>query len=489
MSKKISSLIIKENSTIKEAMRCIGRGQLGIALIINANNNLMGVVTDRDVRQALLEGKDFRFPVRKIMTTNPVTAPEGITATELSEMFLAKRVNQIPVVDKEKRVVDIVTLSEFKNIHLSAPDITHKEVEIVNKVLATSLLSIGPKIKEFEEKIAAFVGTKYAIGVNSGTSGLHLCMRSLNIKDGDEVITTPFSFIASANCILFERARPVFVDIDERTLCIDPNRIEEKITPRTKAILPVHIFGHPCQMDKIMQIAEKYNLTVIEDACEAIGAEFKGRKVGSYGNVSVFAFYPNKQITTAEGGMIVTDDTEIASVCRSMRNQGRDEDDQNWSPYIRLGYNYRMNELSAALGVVQIGRIEEILKKRQEIAEIYNKKLSKIKGIITPYTAPETKVSWFVYVIRLDPKKFSESDRDTITNKLNAKGIACRAYFPPIHLQSLYVEMFGYKKGDFPITERISSLTLALPFYNNLKERQIGYVCEHLEKVVNNIGD
>ncbi len=253
--------------------------------------------------------------------------------------------------------------------------------------------------------------TKYGIGVNSGTSGLHLCIRSLNIKDGDEVITTPFSFIASANCILFERAKPVFVDIDENTLNIDPTKIEEKITKKTKAILPVHIFGHPCQMDKIMEIAKKYYLVVIEDACEAIGAEFDRRKVGSWGTVSVFAFYPNKQITTAEGGMVVTNDGQIAKLCRSMRNQGRDEESE-WLSFKRLGYNYRMNELNAALGVAQIDRIDEIFTKRQRVADFYNEKLKGVDGIRIPFVAPGVKISWFVYVIRLNSYQFSRKDRD-----------------------------------------------------------------------------
>lgn len=484
MRKRLSSLIIKEDSTIKEVMRCITKGKLGIALIVDADKKLVGVVTDRDTRQALLSGKDFDFPIGKIMTTKPVVASEGTSAAELLEILLSRGVYQIPIVDKDKKVVDVVTLSELKDIPLSSPDITRKEVRIINRVLATPYLSIGPKIEEFEEKVARFVGTKYAVGVNSGTSALHLCMRSLNIRDGDEVITTPFSFIASANSILFERARPVFVDIDENTLCMDVNQIRKKITPKTRAILPVHIFGHPCQMDKIVEIAERYNLVVIEDACEAIGAEFKGKKVGLFGSMGVFGFYPNKQITTAEGGMIVTDDEGIATLCRSMRNQGRDNGDESGLCHKRLGYNYRMSELSAALGVVQMERLEEILKRRQRIAELYNEKLNKIEGIKIPYVISGVKMSWFVYVIRLDTERFSEDDRDVIIRKLNNEGIGCRAYFPPIHLEPFYVEMFGYKKGDFPVTEEVSRSTIALPFYNNLSKTQIDYICERLGKIV-----
>lgn len=483
MNKKIDLLIIQENNTIKEAMECINKAGLRIGLVVNENKKLLGIITDGDIRRALLSGKDFKTPIKKIMTTNPITAPEGTPATELLEIMLEKDIQGIPIVDNKGILVDIALLSELKSIPLSSPDVTHREIEAINQVLSTPFLSIGPKIKEFEEKIANYIGVKYAIAVNSGTSGLHLCIRSLDIKDGDEVITTPFSFIASANCILFERAKPVFVDIDKNTLCIDVNKIEEKITKKTKAILPVHIFGHPCQMDKIMEIARKHNLKVIEDACEAIGAEYKGRKVGSFGNCGVFAFYPNKQITTAEGGMVVTNDEKIAKLCQSMRNQGRDEGDA-WLSHSRLGYNYRMTEMSAALGVAQMDRVDEMLEKRQKVANLYNKRLSEIEGIKIPYIAPNVKMSWFVYIIRLDDKRFLKEDRDQIMKELKARGINCRDYFPPIHLEPFYVKTFGYKKGSFPLTEKVSGLTIALPFYNNLTEKEINYICSSLDNII-----
>ena len=486
MDKNINSLTILENNTIREAMERIDKSGIRIVLIVDGNKKLLGVASDGDIRRALLSGKNLETPVKDTMIKNPITVVENTPASEMLEIMLSKGIQEIPVLDKQGKVIDLALLSELKNIPLSSPDITRKEIDVINQVLSTPFLSIGPKIQEFEQKIADYVGTKYAIGVNSGTSGLHLCVRSLDIKDGDEVITAPFSFIASANCILFERAKPVFVDIDENTLCIDVDKIEEKITKKTKAILPVHIFGYPCQIDRITEIAKKHNLAVIEDACEAIGTEYKGRKVGSFGDAGVLAFYPNKQITTAEGGMVVTNNEKIAKLCQSMRNQGRDEGD-GWLSHSRLGYNYRMNELSAALGTTQIDRIDEILEKRQKVADKYNQKLAKIEGIKIPHMGSDVKMSWFVYVVRLDENKFSQEDRDMIVQKLKERGVAARDYFPPIHLEPFYVKMFGYKKGDFPITEKVSGLTIALPFYNNLTEKEINYVCESLEMILNKL--
>ncbi len=483
MNKSIDSITVKENSTLRETMECINRAGIKAAFVVDNQKKLLGVVTDGDIRRAILSGKNLEEKTKQIMTCHSVTAVKGTPADKLLEIMDKHGVDEVPIVDGRGVLVDVVLLRELKTIPLSSPDITEKEVNAIRQVLATPFLSIGPKVTEFEKRIADYIGTKYAIAVNSGTSGLHLCVRSLGIHDGDEVITTPFSFIASANCLLFERAKPVFADIDEKTLCLDVSKIEEKITAKTKAILPVHIFGHPCEMDKIMEIARKYKLAVIEDACEAIGAEYQSKKVGSFGNCGVFAFYANKQITTGEGGMIVTNDENIAKLCRSMRNQGRGEDER-WLAHVRLGYNYRMSELSASLGLTQIERISEMLAKRSRVADLYNNKLKKMKGIEIPYLAEKIKMSWFVYVIRLDSQKFSFSDRDKIINNLENKGIQCRNYFPAIHLEPFYREMFNCQKGDYPITEKMADLTIALPFYNNLSETEIDYIVRSLQEII-----
>ena len=317
-------------------------------------------------------------------------------------------------------------------VSLSKPDISERERNAVLKVLWTPHLSIGPKIKEFEERIAQHTGVKYAIVVNSGTSALHLIIRALGIIEGDEVITTPFSFIASANCILFERAKPVFVDVDPETLNIDPECIEEKIGDKTKAILAVDIFGQPAEWDRLQEIAKKYSLKLIEDSAEALGAEYKGVKAGRFGDVGVFAFYPNKQITTGEGGVIITNDEKIAKLCESMRNQGRDEG-QSWLQHERLGYNYRISDINCALGIAQLERLDEILGKREKVAQMYNQRLKGLEGIKIPYVSPCVKMSWFVYVVRLRDS-YTQEDRDRILGELKKRGIDCGNYFTPIHL-------------------------------------------------------
>jgi len=365
-------------------------------------------------------------------------------------------------------------------IPLAKPYIKKEEIEAVTKVLKSGHLSLGPKLKEFEERFAKYIGTKYAIAVNSGTSGLHVCLRALGIKEGDEVITTPFSFIASANCMLYERARPVFVDVKEDTFNIDPTLIEEKITEKTKAILVVHVFGQSCDMDAIVKIAKKHNLKIIEDACEAVGATYKNKKVGTFGDCAVFAFYPNKQMTTGEGGIVVTNNSEIAKLCRSMSNQGRASNMQ-WLTHERLGYNYRMDEMSAALGVEQLKKIDFILKRRKELADLYVQKLKDVKGVIPPKIADYNSHSWFVFPVRVE----NDIDRDKVIEKLDKNGIQSKAYFYPcIHLQPFYKKSFNYKEGDFPIAEEISNSTLILPFYPQMNENIIDRVVSSLREAL-----
>jgi perosamine synthetase len=278
---------------------------------------------------------------------------------------------------------------------------------------------------------------------------------------------------------------PVFVEIDEKTLCIDVLKIEEKITNKTKAILAVDIFSHPADWDKLNEIAKKHKLFLIEDSAEAFGSEYKGKKCGGFGDAAIFAFYPNKQLTTGEGGIILTNNKEIANFCRSSANQGRKIEDGKWLEHIRLGYNYRLDEMSCAMGVVQMERAKEIIKKRRRVAELYNKKLKDIKDLEIPHCDENVKLGWFVYTVKLSEKLAGEK-RDKIISEMGKKGIACRDYFQPIHTQPFYKKEFGYKEGDFSITEDISRRNLSLPFFNNLKENQINYIVSNLKNILNN---
>lgn len=364
-------------------------------------------------------------------------------------------------------------------VPLSRPDVGEAEIEAVLAVLRTPFLSMGERVVQFERAVAEYVGARHAIAVNSGTSGLHVLVCSLGIGEGDEVITTPFSFIASSNCILYERAVPVFVDIEPRTLNIDPDLIEARIGPRTKAVLPVDAFGQPGRLDEIKRIADRHGLPVLEDACESLGSEYRGIRAGSgsFCDGAVFAFYPNKQITTGEGGIIVTDREDIARLCRSLRNQGRGEANV-WLSHERLGYNYRMDEMSAALGLAQMQRIDQIVGERQRVAEMYSERLGKVSGVEVPYVSPDVGMSWFVYVIRVD----RSVDRDGVMAHLRQSGIGCRPYFTPIHLQPFYREMFGYRGGGFPVTEDAARRVIALPFFNKLASEQVDYVVEKLRE-------
>lgn len=368
-------------------------------------------------------------------------------------------------------------------IPLSSPDITEAEVQAAVEVLRSDRLSLGPKVQEFEESVCRLTGSRFAVAVNSGTSGLHLCVKASGIGPGDEVITTPFSFVASANAILFEGGVPVFVDIDPASYNIDVSRIEAAITPRTRAILPVHVFGHPCPMQEIRDIADRHGLAVIEDACEAIGARVNGRAAGTFGETGVFAFYPNKQMTTGEGGVIVTGDDEVARLCRSWRNQGRGEGG-SWLQHERLGYNYRLSDINCAIGSAQLGRLPEMLRRRAQVADWYTERLKLVPEIVPPaLPAPGADMSWFVYVVRLRDE-FSRQHRDRVLEELRGLGIGCSDYFTPIHLQLFYRERFGFQEGDFPLTERISERTIALPFFNHLPQGDIDYICESLRRVV-----
>jgi len=384
-------------------------------------------------------------------------------------------------------------------IPLARPDLSEAEVAEVLAVLRTPWLSMGPKVLEFEAAFAAFVGTRHAVAVANGTCGLHLALRAVGVGPGTEVLTTPFSFVATANAVLFERARPVFVDVDPQTLNLTPDGVAALLTrdyiprdggwmgrttgARLAALLPVATFGHPVEMDPLRALAREYGLPLVHDTCEAFGSLYRsalGRWTSEavLADVAVFAFYPNKQITTGEGGMVVTDDPAIAEACRAMRNQGR-RPGNDWLDHDVLGFNYRLDELSAALGVAQLRRAPELLARRARVARWYDEALAPLPQVERPRAAPWARPSWFVYVVRIRPG----INRDAVIARLAERGIAAKPYFPPIHLFP-HIRALGYRPGDFPVAEEVARRTIALPFFTTLTREQVAEVVAGLQEAI-----
>jgi len=378
-------------------------------------------------------------------------------------------------------------------IPLSQPDITEAEIRAVVETLRSGRLALGPRLEAFERLVAQRAGRQHGIGVNSGTSGLHLCLAALGVGPGDEVITPAFSFVASANCVLHVGATPVFADCDPRTLNVEPRAVEGLITEQTKAIIGVEVFGNPAGMAELAAVAGRHEVPLVEDGSEAFGGRVRDEPVGRFGRMAVFGFYPNKQITTGEGGMIVTDDDRLAELCRSMRNQGRAPDIVeagqglgSWLSHERLGYNFRMSEINAALGMAQMRRLDQLLEARQRVAAAYTRRLMGNTDLMLPTVEPDTFMSWFVYVVRLSDR-FSEDDRDFIINGLRRHDVGASNYFPPIPLLPYYRKRFGHQPGDFPVAESVSHRTLALPFFTRLNDREVDLICQTLELMMTRV--
>ena len=377
-------------------------------------------------------------------------------------------------------------------IPLSSPDIGELESQYVAEVLKSGQLSLGPVLNRFEDRFAAALGSKHAVAASNGTSALHMCVRAMGLRQGMEVLTTSFSFVASVNCLLYERVYPRLIDIDPLTLNIDPTRIRAFLETKchrnvhgelidaenglqVKAILPVHVFGLPADMEPILSIATEYKLEVLEDACEAIGAEYRGRLAGTMGRAGVFGFYPNKQITTGEGGMVVTDDAALAEACRCLRNQGRDADGQ-WLKHTQLGYNYRISDVQAALGLAQLERLPELLAKRGEVAKLYLDLLEDVPFLRLPFDADGRARSWFVFVIQVATAD-ARRTRDALRENLKSAGIATQVYFPAIHKQPYFRDLVS-DSIQLPVTEHAADSCLALPFSTRLSETEIRFVAD-----------
>jgi perosamine synthetase len=363
-------------------------------------------------------------------------------------------------------------------IPLARPVIGDRERELVDEVLRSRQLSLGPTVTRFEQMWADRLGTKHAVACSSGTAGLHCCLHALGIGPGDEVITSSFSFVASANVILYTGATPVFAEVDPLTFNMDPAAVEAAITPRTKAILIVDIFGYPAEVPALVEIAERHGLGIVEDACQSIDGDYNGKKLGTFGHPAVYGFYANKQLTTAEGGVILTDSDELYVQLKSLTNQGR-SDDGAWLVHSRLGFNYRLSDVHAAIGIAQIERLDWMQDARARIAGMYQERMARIDGVTPMYEGPQRR-SWFVYAPRLD----ADLDRDRIIGRLEAEGVSAKPYLPCIHLQPYYREAHGHAPGELPITEATSASTIALPFFCEMTDDQVDRVCQAMERAI-----
>ena len=354
-----------------------------------------------------------------------------------------------------------------REIPLARPLLDEREEELVLEVLRSGRLSLGPTIDRFEELVAARVGAPYAVALSSATAGLHLLARSAGLGPGDEAITSPISFVSSANCFIFEGATPVFADVDPRTLNLDPAAVEAAVTERTRAVVAVDMFGYPCELDELRAICERHGLALIEDSAEALGAEYKGRPVGGHGVPAVFGFYPNKQLATGEGGVAVTGSEDEWKLLRSLRNQGREYSGGGWFHHVRVGFNYRWTDVQAAIGIGQLEKLDRLLALRAGAADRYNRLLADVEGVeLLCADDADHRRSWFVYVVALPP----DADRDGVMAELRAGGIQTAEYVPCVHLQPYMRETYGFSEGMCPVAEEIASRTLALPFYPQIEE-------------------
>ena len=367
-------------------------------------------------------------------------------------------------------------MSVTRHVPLSSPWLDEREHDLVGDVLRSGRLSLGPTIDRFEEAFAEVVGAPYAAAVSSGTAGLHLLAVTAGVGPGDEVVTSPYSFVASANCGIYEGAVPVFADVDRRTLNLDPAAVEAVLTERTRAVVAVDIFGYPCELDELRRLCHERGIALIEDACEALGARYRGRPIGSHGPSAVFAFYPNKQMTTGEGGIVTTHSEDEWHLLRSLRNQGR-ADSGGWLEHARLGFNYRLDDIRAAIGLAQLEKLDEILERRREVAARYGRLLGDVAGLELPCADDRAhERSWFVYVVTLPPGR----DREEVVTALDAHGVQSARYLPCIHLQPYMRERFGFREGLCPVAEEMSGRTLALPFHSLLEEEEQEYVADAL---------
>jgi len=478
MKEKIKKITVDSTHTIKELLRAIDRGGLGVALLVDSGSKkFVGLITDGDVRRALLKGLGLETSASRIDRPETITATVDMSMDEISAMF-SEPIRVVPVLDSNRLVVDLATFDKRVYFPVAEPKFGDAELRYVSECVLTGWVSSAGKfVTRFEEQFSEFCESKCGVSSSSGTTALHLSLLALGIGPGDEVIVPSFTFISTANAVKYTGAKPVFVDSEPDTWNINPVEIKRAITTKTKAIIPVHIYGHPANMDPIIDIARGYNLAVVEDAAEAHGALYKGKKVGSLGDMGIFSFYGNKIITTGEGGMIVTDNEELAEKMRILRDHGMDPKRRYWHSVI--GYNYRMTNIQAALGVAQMERIDQIVAQKRRNAAMFGKGLQNIPGIILPPEKTWAKNVYWMYSILVDEEEFGMSS-EQLRKQLMKRGIETRPLFPQVHQQPIY-----NTGQNMPVCEYLSRCGVSLPSSVNLNEGKI----EKITTEIKNIGE
>jgi perosamine synthetase len=471
IEQRIAAISVTPNATIRRAMQAIDAGALGLALIVNPDDGrFLGLVSDGDVRRALLSGMGLEACVWDVPRPEPKTAPLGAPLTEVAASF-SDPVRVVPLLDTNGVPRDLAVMDRRMRLPVAEPSLGARELEYVSECILTGWISsAGRFVARFEEQFAAFCQTPYAVATSNGTTALHLALDALGIGPGDEVIVPTLTFIATANAVRYVGARPVFVDSDADTWNLDPRLVEAAVTPRTKAIIPVHLYGHPADMDPICDIARRHGFPVVEDAAEAHGAKYKGRPVGQLGDVAVFSFYGNKIVTTGEGGMVTTSSKDIAERVRMLRDHGMSPQQRYWHPV--LGYNYRLTNLQAAVGVAQMERVDAILADKLRIAQTYARGLARVRGIVLPPQAPWASNVYWLYSVIVDAQVYGRS-RDELMAALRQDGIDTRPLFHPVHTQPIY------RTGQhLPVAERLARDGLSLPSAVGLRQEDIQRVTD-----------
>ena len=473
IKERIEAMSLAVIGTIRQAMQAIDRGALGLALLIEPDTKrFVGLVTDGDIRRALLDGYGLESPVAIVPRPEPKTARVGMSLDQVAAL-LSDPVRVVPLLNEAGQVADLAVFDRRVRLPVAEPFLGEHELRYVTECVVTGWVSSAGKfVARFEEMFADFCGARYAIATSNGTAALHLALLALDIGPGDQVIVPTLTFIATANAVIYTGAHPVFVDSEPETWNIDPAQIEQAITPRTKAIIPVHLYGHPADMDPILDIAHRHGLAVVEDAAEAHGARYKGRRVGAIGDIGCFSFYGNKIITTGEGGMVVTDNAELAERVRMLRDHGMSPERRYWHEV--LGYNYRLTNLQAAVGVAQMEKIERILTAKLRIARLYEEGLCDLPGLILPPSAPWADNVYWLYSVLVDASVFG-CNRDEVMATLATQGIDTRPLFFPVHMQPIYAT--GQR---LPVAERLAAAGLSVPSAVGLQEHEVSKVVEAL---------